>query len=652
MLRALWVCIYLLAVHLAPACAAPTVPLAAFVHEDQFSHPRLSPDGKHIAITVRMPDRDRFVQVMTIYTVPAMTMTGAVRMPAFEVPLDYEWLTNTRLAVAKGLELGSREKPVATGEILAMELDGSKQEYLYGHAMFSSSSRGTRYGDDEGYAYIEDVPRSRNGHVFLTVHGWEGRHSLLYDVDSRSAVRTLVADVAAPDMAFVIDHKGQPRFAYGDDDAAYELLMRYDDAAKRWQTVDKGLGRRYLPQAFSVDDGALYASYSADGGPDTLIREDLASGKRTTLFADPGASFSATLHGSRLGEPFGVRAGTGRPRAVYFDDTNVSAQLHRALSAQFPDHVLSFIDFSDDGNMLLFGVASDRDPGSYYLLDRRTMKASLLFSSLDAIDPDRMAPRRPVSFKARDGLLLHGFLTLPPAPAAGAARPPLVLLPHGGPFGVDDDWFYDNDAQFLASRGYAVLQVNFRGSGGRGVDFKEAGYREWRGKILDDLVDGVRWTVKEGAVDGERMCVFGASFGGYAALMLAAREPALFRCAVGYVGVYDLSLLAKPENRRDDAVRAAYIARTVGSDKALLDQASPVTQADKITVPVLLVHGGKDKIAPVAHAEAMRDALVKAGHPPEWLLAPNEGHGFYDTQNQTAFYQRLESFLAKSIGPK
>ncbi|MFC5548558.1 alpha/beta hydrolase family protein [Massilia aerilata] len=647
-LRSLFLCTFLLAARAAPVLAAPGVPLAAFVYEDQFSRPRLAPDGKHLALTVRVPDGDRFVPVVMVYSVPEMQTTGAIRMPAFEVPLDYRWLSTTRLAIAKGKELGSREKPVPTGEVLAAELDGSKQEYLYGYRMRLFSSRGDRYGNDEGFGYVEDIPRSHNSRLFLTAHPWEGSHSMLYDVDSRSAVRTLVADLSAPDLGFVIQNSGQPRYAYGADENAEVLLMRYDDAGKRWQKAGGQLGRRYVPLVFSADDRALYVTYSEDGGPDQLIREDIASGKRTILFADKAGSFSDVMFASNLGEPFGAHSAVGRPRAVYFDEKSEEARLHKTLSAQFPDHYLHFVDFSDDGGVLLFGVSSDRDPGSYYLLDRKTMKANLLFSSLETIDPDRMAPRRPVAFHARDGLELHGYLTMP-AHAPGV-KPPLVLMPHGGPFGISDGWFYDNDAQFLASRGYAVLQVNFRGSGGRGPDFKEAGYREWGGKIQDDLVDGVRWTVAQGEVDGTRMCVYGASFGGYSALMLAAREPSLFKCAVGYLGVYDLNLLARPENNRLDAYRAAYIGKTVGAGKAELDKASPVALAARITVPVLLVHGGKDKRAPVEHAEAMRAALVKAGHPPEWFLAPNEGHGFYDTKNVTEFYQRLESFLGKHLG--
>jgi dipeptidyl aminopeptidase/acylaminoacyl peptidase len=227
----------------------------------------------------------------------------------------------------------------------------------------------------------------------------------------------------------------------------------------------------------------------------------------------------------------------------------------------------------------------------------------------------------------------------------------MVVMPHGGPHGYYDSWLFDVDAQFLASRGYAVLQVNFRGSEGRGVSFKEAGFREWGGKIQDDLIDGVKWAIEQGEVDGKRVCAYGASFGGYAALMLAAREPSMFRCAVGYAGVYDLNLLLTADDAITEKRTLNIIKRYVGDDKAELDRFSPAKLASRITAPVLLVHGGKDKQAPVEHAEAMRAALTAAGRPPEWLLAPNESHGFYDTKNRTEFYQRLEAFLAKNLAP-
>lgn len=630
------------------AAAAPAVPLSAFVYEDQMSNPRLSPDGKHVAVTVRLPDKQRTVPVVVMYAIPEMRQVGAFRMPAFDVPADYWWVTNTRLAIANGRELGSRERPVSTGEILAVDIDGGKQEYLFGYNMFKRSSRGDRYSDDQGFGIIEDVPRNRNGHLFVSSHLWEGKHSQLYDIDSRTAVRTLLADVPYTDMQFVMQESGKARFAYGADNDADALLLRRDDASGRWEKTDGKLGRRYIPYGFVANDSALLVRHSADGGPDRLIREELATGKRTVLFEDRLADFTGLMYGSRFGEPFGARSTVGRPQPRYFDEKGADAQLHKSISAQFPDHVVTFVHWSDDGSVIVFSVASDRDPGSYYVFNRKTMKADLLFSVGESLDPARMAERRPISFAARDGLVLHGFLTMPPN-AAGGAKPPLVLVPHGGPHGPYDSWFFDIDAQFLASRGYAVLQVNFRGSGGRGENFETAGYREWGGKIQDDLLDGVRWAVASGQVDGSRMCVYGASFGGYSAMMQAAQQPSLYKCAVGYIGVYDLNLLAKPENNRYDERKAAYVRKFVGTDKTQIDRISPVNQAAKIKAAVLLVHGGKDKRAPLEHGERMRDALARAGNAPEWFLAPDEGHGFYDPKNVTEFYTRLESFLARHL---
>jgi len=628
--------------------AAAPVPLASFVHEDQFSNPRLAPDGKHIAITTRLPSGDRFVPVVTMYSLPDMKMTGAFRMPVFEVPVSYAWVSPTRLVVAKGREFGSREQPRATGELVAVNIDGSGQEYLFGYDMFKRSKRGDRYGDDYGHGYVEALPRERNGRFFLTSHAWEGKHSLLYDVNSVGAARTLLADIPMPDMSFVMQSNGKPRFATGPDEEGHAIEFRRDDASGRWVKLEKNLGRHYQPLAFNTLDTDFVATYSPKGGPRQLVRENLASGARTVLFEDALGDVEGLQYDFRSRLPFAAHAGVGRPQTRYFDDSSEDAKLHKMLAAQFPDHFLNFIDASDDGKWILFGVASDRDPGSFYLFDRGTMNATLLFSGYEAIDPELMAERRPISFKARDGLELHGFLTLPAK--SGNARPPLVVLPHGGPHGIEDDWFFDIDAQFLANRGYAVLQVNFRGSGGRGVNFRESGYRQWAGKMMNDLVDGTRWTIAQGLADGDRVCAFGASFGGYASLMLAAQEPALYKCAVGYAGVYDLNLLAKPENNRLDNQMTSIIRRYVGDDKAELDRNSPVTHAAKITAPVLLVHGGNDKRAPVAHADAMRAALTAAGRPPEWFLAPNEGHGFYDTANRTVFYEKLEAFLGKHIG--
>jgi dipeptidyl aminopeptidase/acylaminoacyl peptidase len=646
-LRSTLFCAALLAAP-ASACLAAPVPISAFVNEDQYSHPRLAPDGRHIAITVRVPAGERPVPVVMVYALPGLKVDGAVRLPAFEVPLDYRWVSNNRLVIARGMELGSREKPVSTGELLATDIDGTRQEYLHGYRMYRSSSRGDRYPDDYAYGYIQDVARGYDNHVFVTSRLWESDRTLLFDIDSRSAVRKLLVNLPEPDLGFLLQHDGKPRFAYGSDEKNYAVLFRSKDGGGTWDKVDTG-GRRFVPFAFSADDSQFAALYSKSGEPESMVREDLATGERTTLFSDQLSAPAFTLYGAGKGLPFGASAGIGIPHAVYFDENDPDAQLHKLLSQQFPGSFVTFDSFSQDGKLLLFGVASDRDPGSYYLYDKRSGKADLLFSSMEQIDPEQMAERRPVSVRTRDDHMLYGFMTMP-RHAAGL-KLPMVLLPHGGPHGVADEWFFDPEAQFLASRGYAVLQLNFRGSDGRGPGFEHAGYRQWGGKIQDDLVDGVNWAIGQGEIDPKRICVFGASFGAYSALMLAAREPGMFRCAIGYAGVYDLNLMASTEEAKGSKRFQATLARYIGTDKAELDRFSPAMQAERIKVPVLLIHGGKDKRAPLNQAEAMRAALVKAGHPPEWFVAPNEGHGFYDTGNVTEVYRRLEAFLAKNLAP-
>ena len=633
----------------AQAPAAKLVPIDAFVERDQYSNPKLSPDGKHLAVAVRMKRGARTLPTMTIYSLPDKKVVSTIILPAYEIPANFFWLSNTRLIVKKGLELETRQRPALTGEVVAVNVDGSKQEYLYGYKGFEQSSRGDRYGDDYGYGIVAQVPEARDGHVFLGAHQWKHDRSQLYDINTTSSARKLLADLPYRELDFMLKKSGTPLFAYGEDEHNDPLMFRLDEASGEWRKLGADrLGAFYNPFAVSADDKQLYATYSDKGGPAAFVREDLATGVRTTLASDPLGDISAVEFSARPEKPFGARSIIGIPKLRYIDADAADAKLHQTLSGLFPDAYVDFLDFTDDGQTLLFSVRSDRDPGSFYLFDRKTGKADLLFANMQQIEPELMAERRPIRFAARDGLQLAGYLTLPANPAK--KKLPMVLLPHGGPFDIADSWFFDSDAQFLASRGYAVLQVNYRGSGGRGVAFRNAGYRQWGGKILDDLADGVKWANAQPEIDAERVCVYGGSFGGYAALMLPVREPAMFKCAVGYSGQYDLASIYKQDEVFGETANENFFIRTMGNDPELLKRSSPVNLAAQITLPVLMVHGGRDKRTEIAQAEAMRDALIAAGHPPEWYKVDIEGHGFYDPEYRKVFYQKLEAFLDKHIG--
>jgi dipeptidyl aminopeptidase/acylaminoacyl peptidase len=229
----------------------------------------------------------------------------------------------------------------------------------------------------------------------------------------------------------------------------------------------------------------------------------------------------------------------------------------------------------------------------------------------------------------------------------------MIVNPHGGPIGPRDSWRFNSEAQMLANRGYAVLQVNFRGSGGYGDAFRDAGHRQWAQGIQNDIIDATQWAIDQGYADKDRICIYGGSFGGYSSLMAPIRAPGLFQCAVGYVGVYDMDMMFTKGDipRRTSGQR--YLRRTLGTDKAELRATSPTAQAEKVGIPVLLVAGARDERAVPEQTEAMRDALVKAGNPPvETIIQSGEMHGFYKEENNLALYTKMLDFFAKHIGGK
>jgi dipeptidyl aminopeptidase/acylaminoacyl peptidase len=633
---------------IAASAAETLIPVEHFTEQYTYSSPSISPDGKHLAVNIRMMRNKRMIPTMNIFTLPDLKPVSTIALPGWEIPVSFTWISNKRLTVNKGMEVGLRVRPQATGEIVAVNLDGSDQQYLFGYKNYKQSSKGDRYGDDRGSGVITFIPEAKDGHVLVGTYEWDAQRSMLYDIDSLSSSRRLLADIPFEGLGFLVQHNGKPRFASGTNDDNDPILFRRDDASGKWNKVGMEPRSRYHPFGFTPDDSSAYVSHSPNGAPYVVLKEDMATGKRTLVAGDDIGNLSEMQFTSKPRVPFLVASDVGIPTPRYLDEKHPDAVLHKSLTASFPGEYVNFINFSDDGKRLLFAVSSDRDPGSYYMYDRDAAKATLLFSNMEKLDIEQMAERRPFTFKARDGLLIAGYITLPSNP--GKKKLPMVVLPHGGPFGVQDDWYFDVDAQFLASRGYAVLQVNFRGSEGRGDKFEEAGYRQYGGKMMDDIIDGAKWANALPEIDASRVCVYGISFGGYAAMMLPVREPSMFKCAVGYSGRYDLHSRFTQDSYRGDKRAQNFLAKTMGSDKAMLDMQSPTHLAAKIKLPVMLVHGGNDKTTELKQAEVLRDALIASGNPAEWVLEKDEGHGFYDAQRRKEFFQRLENFLAKHLG--
>lgn len=639
-------CLFMSA-QLAMAHAGPgqaQVPLKDFAVHAHIGDPALSPDGKYIAL--RMDDIDGIHHAVVTYRVSDMKIVGVLKMPVYQLPLDITWVSPTRLVLEKGEATGSLDIPASTGNILAADFDGKNQRYLYGYD--AKGRRAQTRAKDEGFGTIAGVPPQYDGHVYVDVASWSNENlTSLLDINSVHNSRHLVGDINQGGMSFLVNKAGKTTFAFGSNTQFdYKAFRKIDG---RWDALPDAItGTYFAPFLYSPDEKKIYAWSSHDQGPYQLIVSNADASDPQTLMADPFSDFGHVQYSPWPYKIFAVASDTGIPQPDYINTNLPSAKLYMALSKAFQGQFVDFINFSRDGMVLLFSTASDRNPGTYYLIDRHDNKVRKLFDAQPSIQPAQMSVRRPFRFKARDGLELEGILTLPRGRAQ--TNLPMVLMPHGGPYYVSDDWFYDNLAQMVASRGYLVLQVNFRGSDNRGPGFMQAGYKQWGTGMQQDLIDGVKWAIAHHYADPKRICTFGGSYGGYAALMQVIRAPGMYKCAISYDGVTDLNVQVSKSDTRLYQSGQNYFRMVLGDSKARAAN-SPVNLVDKIHVPVFLIHGKDDKRVPYTEAKEMRDALEKAGKPVQWLAKSGEGHGFYDVDNRIEMYTKVLAFLKQNIGP-
>ena len=360
------------------------------------------------------------------------------------------------------------------------------------------------------------------------------------------------------------------------------------------------------------------------------------------IFENPDVDVDDVNYDQLTGEVSSVDYQDDRSRIFWIDSDMkaLQAKLDRAL----PDSANLTVGWSqDDKKALVWSTAAD-DPGRYFLLDRTTSQMHPVVEPYPDIDPAQLSPVKPIRYKARDGLSLRGYLTLPRGRAAKGL--PLIVMPHGGPF-ARDDWGYDPFVQFLANRGYAVLQPEFRGSTGLGKDFVAAGFGQIGKKMQDDLDDGVDWLVKSGQVDPKRVCIVGLSYGGYAAMWGAIRNPDRYRCVASWAGPTDLPAIMKYDRKQFSAPRYFREWRKQFSADADLGAVSPINFADRLKTPVLIGQGEQDTTVPVNQGHKMVDALNKAGANVTSAFYKDSDHDFGSSADLEDWLKHLEEFLAK-----
>jgi dipeptidyl aminopeptidase/acylaminoacyl peptidase len=370
----------------------------------------------------------------------------------------------------------------------------------------------------------------------------------------------------------------------------------------------------------------------------------------THVWSNPNVEASGLAQGLAEDSVIGIEFSDGRPSLAPLAGDLPGVKVLIALMRQFPGEDVRFVSGTRDGSRAIVLVEADADPGTFFIYDRDSSSLSPLFRRAGWIDPGQLGRAVPFTFTTRDGLSEHGYITYPPG-REGAKNLPMVVFVHGGPYGERDWWEYDSYVQAMATRGYAVLQVNYRGSGGYGYAFEKAGWHEWGGKMQDDVTDATRWAIAQGIADKNRICIYGGSYGGYAALEGAVKEPDLYKCAIGYVGVYDLALMYTRGDIPQSIYGKEYLKRALGTDMGELARRSPVHQLDRLKAKVMLIVGGRDRRVPPIQGENLHEALKARHIAHEWLYKSNEGHGFYDEKNIAELFGKVDAFLSANIGP-
>ncbi len=640
----------------APGAALAQSPIADpakfFSREPDYGSATMSPSGDYVAVDT--PDGGNRALTM-------IRLTGTLERNLFRFrgntdrwenivkksPANVTWSDDSHLVVFEGYDYGTFGSKFVSGNVYATSADAKDQVHLFGYINDDTTKRGRL--KDEGTPFLLKALDDSKGHALFyfwprTVGNSE-TVTRVYRVDTHTGSREQIEHFD-DSVGITADNTGKARVNYREDLSGNQIVAYRPTPDSAWTSMPGSLkGRSIYVWFFEPDNNTAYGTISEKGEPAQLYRLNFSAGTRERIGGQPNQDIAGYERAGRLGPPVVLSYDAGKPKIDYLDTASPWAQLHSGLMKAFPGNMVSFVDITRDEKKLLFKTWSDRDPGTYYIFDIATNKPTMLFQTFEDWDVNKMSPTMPLEFKNRGGESINAFLTIPQGKPGAHA---LVVMPHGGPYGISDSWGYDRDAQFLASLGYSVLQVNYRGSGGRGENFEMSTWKQWGTGIQDDITDGVKHVIGQGLADAGKICIYGGSFGGYSAMMNPIRNPGMYKCAIGYAGVYDI----RQDVQKDDASKQnrSYFSRTRGDDATMIEQ-SPLTHVAKLDVPILLIHGKSDHTADFEQFQFAEAALKKAGKTYETLAKANEGHGFYKPENQQEAYNRIKAFLLKYNPP-
>lgn len=647
--------IFLSALFLSPACMAQqNIPIKDWIRYPAFGHVTISPNGKYLAVATAEKNHIYSYQLAIIST--DSLIKGHPRIVAHYGLSNYQtfanifWVNDKRIAAATAGKRGGFNRPGRTGKLFAINVNGGQQKNLMGY------SSGHYF-----LGLLSLLPENKRAIIVQTTTGANWLD--VYTGSTHSVARSPVHH-----DRLVADHNGKVRLAAGNNGMSGKPEFFYRPPGKLdWKNISGIFTHNRMadaslmpggPVMFTPDNKGMYYETWADNSAQTmgLYTYNFKTGRKKLLYNNPKVDIGGVIRSFDRKSIVGVYIEPGKPETLALNTKAPKIQLLAELEHMFPNKQVNIKNSTRTGNAAIVYTWGDNSGGTYYLYSSNPKpQLTPLFKQTPWLKSSDISPTHPIKFKSRDGLTIHGYLTVPRG--MKAKNLPMVVYVHGGPHGIRTDWGFDpNDfdsiaEQILANHGYAVLSLNFRGSGGYGMKFMGAGFRHWGSTMQNDLADGVKWAIKQGFANPHRVCIFGASYGGYASLMSAERFPDLYQCAIGYDGLYDLALW---ESRDSDTARSAggrlYQKTVLGHNKKQLKAFSPAFHADRLKIPVFLLQGGRDQRAPVGGYKEMVSAIKKHGTPLKTLFEENEGHGFYKPVHRIKAWKEILAFIDKYIG--
>lgn len=605
------------------------IPLEDFFRNSERSAYQISPDGRYISYVAPYEKRmNVFVRRVDENDDQAVRITHETERSV----AGYMWANNERILFMK--DTGGDENY----QLYGVNLDGSDLR-----AYTAIPGVRTSLIDD-----LEDQPDE-------VIIGLNQRNPEVFDpyrLNLQTGEMQLLAENPGNYQGWMTDNQGRLRVAVAIVDGVNTQILYRDTENEPFRPVLTTNFRDEVNfMGFTPDDREVYAATNLGRDKKVLVRMNPSTCEELELlYENPDYDISSISYSRKRKKLLGVYcSGHKDPVRHYFDREEEA--LRERMKAHFPGKRFGVADTDKEETHYLVYVGSDRTRGSYYFYDEPTDTATLIANVAPWLHEEEMNAMIPVVYHSRDGLRIEAYLTLPDGLSLENARHlPVVVNPHGGPW-VRDHWGFDSEVQFLANRGYAVFQMNYRGSTGYGRSFLEASYKQWGLKMQDDITDGVNWLIGQGIADAKRVAIYGGSYGGYATLAGLAFTPDVYACGVDYVGVSNLLSFMNtiPPYWRPMLEMMHEQVGDPEADRAQLEATSPALHADQIKAPLFVAQGANDPRVNKAESDQMVEALRQRGVEVEYMVKENEGHGFANEENRFDFYRAMERFLAKYL---